>query len=171
MAARLRFARVGRARWLSTGAGAADAGEVLAPSKPLISREMGVMLSMSTWGIYCAFRLMRAKSQFVEELLELEQDVDDAQKRADGFARENARLAALIDEARSTIATAGVLSIGTSARVLRILEAGESGVAPNQASGAASAPKAAKGAVSARTAPPAPAGAVAPATKKISTTW
>lgn len=112
-------ARLSALRRLSTAA--EQGGERRARPRSVLTPEFGVMLGMSAWGVYCAMRVLRAKSQFASELLELEQALAGAQARADELAAENARLARGVREARGVLSTAGMLSAGSTARALRIL--------------------------------------------------
>ena len=107
------------ARALSTAA----TGETPARArhKSVLTPEFGVMLGMSAWGVYCAMRVLRAKSQFAAELLEAEEALAHARAHADGLAKQNTELLRALDEAHETLATARTFSVGTTARALRIL--------------------------------------------------
>ncbi|KAG8458768.1 hypothetical protein KFE25_012966 [Diacronema lutheri] len=120
------------ARALSTAA----TGETPARArhKSVLTPEFGVMLGMSAWGVYCAMRVLRAKSQFAAELLEAEEALAHARAHADGLAKQNTELLRALDEAHETLATARTFSVGTTARALRILrDATASAVAPADA--------------------------------------
>lgn len=89
--------------------------------KSVLTPEFGVMLGMSVWGVYCALRVLRAKSEFASELLEVEQALTLERTRAEELERENARLLRLLGEAHGTLSEASFFSMGSTSRALRIL--------------------------------------------------
>lgn len=106
--------------------GLSSTAEVVAPAvrarRSVLSPEFGVMLAMSGWGVYCGLRVLRAKSQFASELLELETALDDARTNAEAKVAEAAALQRAVCEAVNVLEATRSWSGGDGrARALAIL--------------------------------------------------